>query len=86
MDGQHRLPPVRECPRCHGVAALDPVAMRHWCPRCRDMVDRVGVVEALQPRDHRPPEYNVPDTTQRRWWRWLTTWGPRLAARVRRLL
>ena len=31
----------------------------------------------------RPAAYDIPEPTQRRWWRWLTTWGPRLVAALR---
>ena len=78
MDGQHRPPPVVECPGCRGVAALDHLALLHWCPRCERYTEQLAVELALQPHGHRPAAYNLKESTQRRWYRWLTTWGPRL--------
>lgn len=73
-------PPVVECPGCGKAAALDHLALLHWCPRCERYAEQLRVELALQPRDHRPPEYNLKESTQRRLGRWLTTWGPRLVA------
>lgn len=83
MDDQHRRPPfVRLCPEGHRAYLRDG-SDRHYCHTCRGWVDQLQAAAAAAEDLDCNPAHRVPEKTQRRWWRWLTTWGPRLAAAVR---
>lgn len=60
-----------------------------YCYRCDDYLAEIQHEEAaraMTPDVPRNPSHDVPEETQRRLGRWLTTHGPRIAAGVRWIL
>lgn len=66
---------IRECPRCHGVAAMDYLARLHWCATCKDYTERISVILAANKDHYYNPALKVPHDVQRTLYRLLTWLG-----------